>query len=191
MTGLLAISTLGLATLLEGTGTAGAKQAPPRGSFDVGRARAITAFPVYYAGDRVEGQPLTAVLRRDDAADYVSFIYGDCVAASDTGCAPPAEVQVWPACKRSLGMYNAAASDTAPGTPTPELTSIRGVPAAFFEDGRRLEIQTDRATVVVFSTSKTAALRIAQALRGVNVPVAAGKALPSPVDGATEGQLRC
>lgn len=178
---------VGLVTLLEGTGAAGAKQPPPRSSFDVDRARAITAFSVYYAGAAVEGHALTAVLRRDDEADYVSFVYGDCIVESDTGCAPPAEIQVWPACTRNLSLYDGAAS----GAPVPDKTSVRGVPAAFFDDGRRLEIQTGRATVVIFSPSRAASLRIAAALRGLNVALAAGVQLPSPANGAVEGRLRC
>ncbi len=173
--------------MLEGTGAAGAKQAPPRSSFDLDRARAIADFPVYYGGAAVEGHPLTAVLRRKDTADYVAFVYGDCIVESDTGCAPPAEIQVWPACKRSLSLYDAGASSV----PTPDRTLVRGAPGAFFDDGRRLEIQTGRATVVIFSASRAASLRIGSALRGLNVAVAAGGSLPSPADGAVEGRLRC
>jgi hypothetical protein len=179
---------VGLVTVFEGTGAAGAKQAPPRSSFDLDSARAIADFPVYYAGTAVEGHPLTAVLRRKDAADYVAFVYGDCIVESDTGCAPPAEIQVWPACIRNLSLYDAGATSSVP---TPDATVVRGAPGAFFDDGRRLEIQTGRATVVIFSASRTASLRIASALRGLNVAVAAGGSLPSPVDGAVEGRLRC
>ena len=59
------------------------------------------APPALFAGDNVDGLSLTAVVRGGDAG-YVSFVYGDCEAADDAGCAPPAEVQVWPACLRHL-----------------------------------------------------------------------------------------
>jgi hypothetical protein len=121
----------------------------PRSSFSLEQARAFNEFPVYNAGDDADGFPLTAVLRRADKANYVSFIYGDCFASGDSPCAPPAEVQVWPACVRNLAQYDT----NVPGTPIPEPVTIRGVPAAFFEDGQRLEIHTGRALVVVFSDS--------------------------------------
>src|SRR5215218_1771870 len=73
-------------------------------------AQAFAQFPLYSAGDTFEGMALRAISRRDDApapaetvrADYVGFIYGDCVAIDESGCAPPLEIQVWPACERSL-----------------------------------------------------------------------------------------
>jgi hypothetical protein len=184
----LVVVTVGLASSRQGSGDAPALlQSPPRSTFDLEQARAISDFPIYYAGQSIEGFPLVAVLRRDDTADYVSFIYGDCVVTSDTGCAPPAEIQAWPACKRNLRLYDA----TTPGTPIPDAATIRGAPAAFFEDGQRLEIQTDRATVVVFAASKEVALRVANALQGVNVDVSPGMPLPLPVPGAVEGKLPC
>src|SRR3989304_3179942 len=102
---------------------------------------------------------------RDDAGSDASFVYGDCVAADDTGCAPPAEIQVWPACRRALALYDAQ----APGGPVAGRVGVRGVPAASLDDGRRLEIQTGRSTVVVFADSRARAARIAGALRPVNL----------------------
>lgn len=125
------------------------------------QARAFAEFPLVYAGEQVDGLPLVAIVRRDDTADYVSFVYGDCrPASSEGGCAPPAEIQVWPADRRSLGSYG-----TSPGAVSPELTRIRGSPAAFFDAGTRLEIYTAEVTVVVFAGSRERAGRIAAALR--------------------------
>ncbi len=87
-----ALLALGLA-LVGSVSAGGGRSAAASRSFD----------PLYSAGDRVDGLPLAAVLRRDDAAEFVSFVYGDCVAGDDAGCAPPAEIQVWPACRRNLG----------------------------------------------------------------------------------------
>jgi hypothetical protein len=163
------------------------RQVPPRSTFSIEEARAFTGFPVYYAGESVDGLPLVAVLRRTGTADYVSFIYGSCIVTADTGCAPPAEVQVWPACKRSLALYG----PSIPGTPVPDPTTIRGVPAAWFDGGERLEIHTGTALVVVFADSVDRISRIASSLRGVNVDIPTNAPLPVPASGAVEGKLKC
>jgi len=144
-------------------------------------------FPLYSAGDRVDGLPLVAVVRRNDTANFVSFVYGDCTAGGDAGCAPPAEIQVWPACLRNPALYDSP----LPGAPVLQRATVRGVPAAFFDDGTRLEIQTGRSTVVVFGDSRARVLRIADALRPVNPPLPIGPSLPSPAPGALEGALLC
>ena len=82
------------------------------------------------------------MLRRSDTADFVSFVYGDCTADDDMGCAPPLEIQVWPACRRHLALYG-----SSPLGPTVERTTVRGVPAAVVDGGTRLELQTGRSTV--------------------------------------------
>ena len=93
--------------LLSGAGRAGDgdRESTSASRFTLAHAHAFEDYPLYFAGDRVEGFPLVAVLRRADAADFVSFVYGECTAADDLGCAPPIEIQVWPACRRHLGLY--------------------------------------------------------------------------------------
>ena len=160
----------------------------PRSTFTLAKARAFADYPLYDAGPAANGIPRVAVLRRDDGStDYVSFVYGDCRATEDVGCAPPAEIQVWPACSRNLSLYTGARGDA----PRPELSTVRGVPAGLFEGGRRLELQTGTSTVVVFARTRGEVLRIAAGLRGVNVPVRAGERLPVPARGAVEGTLAC
>lgn len=172
--------TLGVA----GKGTDGS----PRSNFSMEQARAFTDFPLYYAGDSVGDVPLVAVLRRNDNANYVSFIYGTCEAVNETGCAPPGEVQVWPACIRNPARY---AANRSPISPTSQPQSVRGVPAARFEDGHRLEIQTGTSTVVVFGHTPELAQTLASALRGVSNGVTTEGALPAPAAGALEGKLPC
>jgi hypothetical protein len=170
-------------------GTAGADaDGSPRSNFSIEQARAFTDFPLYYAGDSVGGTPLVAVLRRNDSANYVSFIYGTCDAVSETGCAPPGEVQVWPACVRNPARY---AMNSSPIAPQSQPTSVRGVPAARFEDGHRLEIQTGTSTVVVFGHTPEFVQTLAGALRGVSNGVTTEGSLPSPAAGALEGKLAC
>jgi hypothetical protein len=158
----------------------------PSDGFGIEDARAFTEFPLFNAGEQVDGLQLTAILRRDDAASFVSFVYGDCTAGDDAGCAPPVEIQVWPACRRNLHLYDSR----LPGTPLPERTRVRGVPAGFFEDGLRLELQTVRSTIVVFGDSRGRVRRVAAALRALGRPPTSAP-LPPPVPGAVEGALSC
>lgn len=149
-------------------------------------AGASIDFPLFNAGETVDDLPLVASLRRDDTAEYVAFVYGDCTPGDDEGCAPPAEVQVWPACRRNLSLYESPLA----GTPEPQLVKVRGVPAAFLEGGFRLELQTSRSTVVVFGDSQARVLRVAAALRPLGaIPSPAPLSAPAP--GALEGTLSC
>ena len=175
-----------VATLvLAGAGSGVGREARPRASppFSLEDARAFGAYELYFAGDRIEGLPLTAVLHRTGSADFVSFVYGDCMPDDDSGCAPPVEVQVWPACRRHLALYGAF-------TPSERVT-IRGVPAAVADGGTRLELHTGRSTVVVFAESRARAERVVGALRALDTTSARSVSLPPPNPGALEGELRC
>jgi hypothetical protein len=174
-----------LALVLGRSGPAAAGGATPRSSFSLEHARAFDEFRLFSAGRIVDGHPLTAVLRRDDRANYVSFVYGDCEADDDEGCAPYAEVQVWPACRRNLALYDGVATRAA--SPVPERVRVRGVPGAFFESGTRLELETGRSLVVVFAASREQALRIAAELEALDGSVAQGLPLPLPADDRGEG----
>jgi hypothetical protein len=176
-----------LCVLLALVGCGSAQEAAPlRGRLTLEQARAFDDFPLYFAGERVHGLDLVAILRRSDTADYVSFVYGDCTPAPDEGCAPPAEVQVWPACKRHAGLYDVS----APGAPRPAPAQVRGVPGALFEDGTRLELYTGGATIVVFAESRATALTLAEELRPVQEPGPGGD-LPPPYSGPQDGRLGC
>jgi hypothetical protein len=165
---------------------ANARADAPKSTFSVARAKAFAKFPLYNAGDAVNGLPLVAELRRvGGAANYVSFIYGDCIAVDDYGCAPPVEIQIWPACVRNPSLY------AAPGAPVGEKATVRGVPAALYEAGKRLEMQTGTSTVVIFARTRADVLTVADALRGVNVAVRRAADLPRPAAGALDGSLRC
>lgn len=150
------------------------------------QARAFDGFTLLYAGESLDGIPLTAVLRRSDTAELVSFVYGHCEAGDDGGCAPPVEVQVWPACRRNLGLYG---SEPGVGPPA-ERVAVRGVPGALLDEGTRLELQTGDATVVVFADSHERVLRVASVLRPLTAR-SPGGALRPPVPGALDGRLAC
>jgi hypothetical protein len=161
----LALSSAVVALTLVACGArAGGDAVEPSGVLTLGEARAFDEHPLVYAGDQVDGLPLEAILRRDDTARYVSFVYGECRPPSrESGCAPPAEIQVWPVASRSLDSYRSPAPVTP--VPLPMPTTIRGLPAAFFDHGTRLEIYAPRTTIVLFSHSRDRVLTIAAALR--------------------------
>jgi hypothetical protein len=150
-------------------------------------ARGFESFALFWVGESFEGMPLTTILRREDTAELVSFVYGDCEAGDEAGCAPPMEVQVWPACRRHLGLYREGAI-AGPGA---ERVVVRGVPGALLDGGARLELQTADATVVVFAGSSEQASRTVSALRPLRATMAVGAALPPPLPGAVDGRLAC
>jgi hypothetical protein len=114
-----------------------------------------TNFQSYSLGASVAGLSLTAVLRRCDhpypgepaRANFLSFVYGDCDASKTGSCAPPLEVQSWPACERTLTDY------TFDGRPYPydSVGEARGVPSATFDGGTRIELYSGASTIVVFA----------------------------------------
>lgn len=152
-------------------------------SFELGSPR--SRDPLVFAGERVEGLLLTAVLRRSHPVEYVSFVYGDCTPEGDAGCAPPVEIQVWPACRRHLALYDSFSG------PDLDRVIVRGVPGAVLDRGTRLELQTGRSTIVVFAESRQRLSRIAAELRPVDARSASSALLPPPVPGAVEGRLAC
>jgi len=172
---------------------------PPEGAFSYEDAQAFQDFPLYYAGDTILGLSMNYVIKQpinqlaeywkpgDPARDTVSFIYGTCEIEADDeiACPAPIEVQVWPACVRNPSWY--ANQDF----PTPDNVIIRGVPAAFFEEGARVEIQTGISTVVIFGPGESAVSDVANALRGVNNSTPPTGSLPAPAAGSLNGTLAC
>jgi hypothetical protein len=163
-------------------------QVSPRSDFSLEQARQFRDFELYALGETYGELPLTAVLRRFDpapeqpgvSANFVDFIYGTCEPPSDGGCAPPLSVQVWAACERNPMVYGPGAGQEPP-------IEIRGVPAYFYEGGRRLELSTGSSTVVIFASGRDAALAAAAALQGVNNSLPPGQPLPEPAYTRDEG----
>jgi hypothetical protein len=186
--GIVALLAIGAAAI-AGAGPGSPDGQAPRGksNFSVAEARSFADFPLYYAGDDVAGFSLTAVLREpiNQTQETVSFIYGDCSPPPDAGCAPPVVIQIWPACVRNPSLYKGQRF------PVPVPTSTRGAPAALFEGGHRLEIQTGISTVVIFGAEQSHITTVANELAGVNVAVRPGEKLPAAERAALAGTLRC
>jgi len=170
-------------------------------------------FEIFSAGDEVAGLPLTAMVRRCDSgapadeapANYVTYVYGSCeIAPSATGCAPPLQVQTWPACQRSISDYSIE------GEPLPreELPALSKDGAAevreveLMETGR-IEVYTESSTVVIFSEDPAVAKQAVEELRPQEEgePPATDAAalaqdedparLPAPTAGSMRGALSC
>jgi hypothetical protein len=189
---------VGFATSAEG-------QAPFRSDlsdFTPEAVQAFEGFPLYYLGTRFEDLPLTAIVRidqkptlkarggfgiPDNRPNHVTFIYGTC----GGGCVPPLQVQVWPACDRTLQDYYYNVPGGGPSRPY-ELVTLRSVPAARFSG--KLEIYSGTVTIVIFGESAAQQERGAENLVSANIlagNVSAGDPLPPPVPGAMKGKLRC
>jgi hypothetical protein len=197
-----------IAVVLAAGAAGGCKGHPLKGqpvklksNSSLGEARAYRRFSVYYAGDKVAGLSLSAVnlhpltapagtptapkIRRAGGVSSFDFEYGSCVIPPgvEGSCSLPLSIQVYPACARYPTLYGG-------GFPVPKKTRIRGVPAAYFEGGYRLEIQTGASTIVIFGRRSVMRAAVA-ALEGLNVKVRPGQKLPPPVPGALDGSLPC
>lgn len=127
------------------------------------------------------------------AHHYVTTVYGNCQPKSDSGCAPPLQVQVWPSCERSPADYTYGEPETATTLPPTDVVRVRGVPGRFY-GGSRLEISTGDTTVVLFGDSRERLIAAAQQLRtrpGSRRSPALNQDLPAPTPGAEEGTLTC
>lgn len=169
-----------------------------------------TNFETISAGPSVAGIPLDTVRRRcggstpadEPPSNFVNYIYGHCESAGiDTGCAPPLEIQTWPACQRALGDYSYE------GKPMPyrRLPSIEGAEVVEIEFAfePRIEVYTKSSTIVIFAENPDLAKEALAQLRsqGIGAPPATqveelkegepGQGLAPPSDGATEGELSC
>jgi hypothetical protein len=153
---------------------------PPAGNLSIVEARRLREYDLYWVGRNFGELVLSSISRMEESTpggrgEAVHLAYGSF------------EIQVYPACFRGRYLYE---GQRGLG-PVPGDTTVRGVPAAFFEGGARLEIYTGDSTVVIFGSGRAQVIRIANTLRGLNVSVGAGEPLPRPEPGALEGTLAC
>lgn len=131
--------------------------------------------PLYWLGDEFDGLPLTHSSDR-------GFVYGDCEPKSDTGCAPPLQLQHWPLAKRHPSKFT-----ITPGTPMPcTRESIEGTLVAAFPTTGGLEVYVGRTVVVIFAEWERS-LRAVRALR----PLGGGDRLPRPPAALGRALARC
>jgi hypothetical protein len=134
-------------------------------------------FEVYHAGPSLDGIVVTEGVRQHLATDpefpelgrqdNVTYLYGECppvsgdAATVEGGCLPPIEIQSSPLCEKHKGLYQ----DAEAGVWEFEEKTIKGVPAASFDEGRILEIYTGNTTISVYGRDPQQVLRFADALR--------------------------
>ena len=95
-------------------------------------------FTEYSVGRSFDGIDFESRQTSCSKRPFVTYIYGTCHATSDTGCAPPLEVQTWSACHRK--------PSRAPA-------------------GHDIEMARGEVTVVIFATSDRLARGAQRALR--------------------------
>jgi hypothetical protein len=166
-------------------------------------------FEIFSAGPEVAGLPLNATVRRCDTAapadeapaNRITYIYGSCEPSEgEGGCAPPLEVQTWPACQRSKAGY------TFEGEPLPyrRISNHGGAEVVEFnfELESRIEVYTKSSTVVIFADSRELALQAVAllnpqekgappAMNGAELRGPPPETLGAPREGATQGKLQC
>jgi hypothetical protein len=157
-------------------------------------------FDHYDAGPEVKGLRKAKTLRRCEPdvgaptrINMVAALYGSCEPKGDAGCAPPVQVQSWPACERNLALYEKYPGPDGGRAIEYTRTSLRGVPAAIFDGGRRIELYTGDATIAVFGENEGLARAAALRLSGVHDGriVNEREDLPAPADDAIAGKLAC
>jgi hypothetical protein len=156
-----------------------------------GRAVACGApgYAVHTAGPSVAGLGLTYANRRctqpavsvsssrrrvppAERNDNTTFIYGDCDPTGPKkdpgGCTAPLEVQSAPSCERNFRLYR-----NIDGPYPHRSLTVRGAPAASYDNGTILEIYTGRTTISIFGHRASLVRRAARrvyALSGRDAP---------------------
>jgi hypothetical protein len=175
-------------SLLAGLGC-GTSQPGPVQAGELAEAQTFPYFPVYWAGPRFEGFPITAA---DGLRGYIekvgdSVYYGDCVKSKGIfgggSCQLPLQV--------TTVIYHLHLN----GPLGPQYNMlVRGVPATVYDEGRSIEIYTGRTAIDIFSDSFAHAIAATRYLLPINAPGSASRPLPLPVfcpglAGAVTGRL--
>jgi hypothetical protein len=141
---------------------------------DIDELRASGA-PLYWLGEEFDGLPLVHASAR-------GFIYGDCDPSTDTGCAPPLQLQHWPLAQRHPSKFT-----VTPGTPTScTRGTVGSTRVASFPTTGGLEVYVGRTVVVVFAEWQRT-LRAVKALR----PLDGSGTLPKPPVQLERALARC
>ncbi|HEY6759890.1 MAG TPA: hypothetical protein VI318_10380 [Baekduia sp.] len=142
-------------------------------------------FTVYALGERFHGELATRFGSRCEThADQTEVFYGPCRDAGESGCGNDISVRSSPACQRRSELYTIF--NNGPG----DVTTLRGVPAAVFDD--RVELLTRDTAINVWADRKLA-LKAVRALRPAGRPAGQRSAtrapLPRPAGGVVAGRL--
>jgi hypothetical protein len=139
------------------------------------RDKAISAGPDYEpfaAGKKFDGLRMTSAMRYRESdgtakinggprADYITYDYGDCD-TSEGGCQPPIEVQSAALKERNVSAYNDPSV-----LATYKKIRLRGVPAASFDHGKRIELYTGQTSVTVYGKEPKRVMKFARVVAPV------------------------
>ena len=143
---------------------------------ELAEAQTFPYYRVYWVGSSFDGHPLTAA---DGLKGYIatvgdSIYYGDCVQGKGIfgggSCQLPLQVTTV-----VYGLH----SNSALGAQSNML--VRGVPATVYDEGRSIEIYTDRVAIDIFSDTFAHALQASDELYPLNAPGSSSGALARPV----------
>ena len=143
----IAVFVVGLGVVV-GVLTTGAGGSSREDRFSLAEAREFDGWPLYDAGESVDGGIPRGEILRDPGT--VTFIYGDCEPpVGDGGCSPPAQIQISPACIRHPALYEIgpgqeSSSKRQPCAACPQLGSRRVAPGNPDRnlDGRHLRAES-------------------------------------------------
>jgi len=184
-----ALAALLFILLLAGLAGCGTSQPGPVAAVELAEAQTFPYFPVYWAGPRFAGYPITAA---DGLRGYIekvgdSVYYGDCVKSKGIlgggSCELPLQV--------TTVIYHLHLN----GPLGPQYNMlVRGVPATVYDEGHSIEIYTGRTAIDIFSDTFAHAIAATHLLTPINAPGSASGPLPLPVfcpglAGAVTGRL--
>ena len=135
---------------------------PPPTLAEVRAAQRQFAYPLYWAGARIDGLPLTSLITRYASP---SVGYGTCKASSDSGCALPVSIQTDSICDRNALVHGRRPSASR---------RVRGVIARSDAEGT-IELPTGVSNVTVWARPEhmkrvLAALRPVTGARPARLP---------------------
>ncbi len=158
-------------------GCAATRHPGPIRERELAEAQTFPYYRVYWTGPRFEGQALVAADGRKGYNSEVgdSVYYGDCVSGKGVfggggSCTLPLQI--------TTVIYRLHSNQ--PLGPQRN-TLIRGVPATVYDEGRSIELYSDRVAIDIFSNSFPRAYAAALALRPLNASGSASSPLPAPV----------
>lgn len=195
----LVVALLTVGAVLAAVGLTANSSPPAKGTKGTARFKACPAdnrinFDHYDAGPRVGEYDLERSVRTCEPLtgsaptriNSSTTLYGTCKPTSDDGgCPLPVAIESWPACERNLSLYARSVRYTR--------TTVRGAPAARFEEGNLLEIYTGDATIAISGWTAELVATAARQLTGTHNgrPIIMADDLPAPARGALTGELRC
>jgi hypothetical protein len=145
-------------------------------------------FTVYTLGERFRREYATRLgARCETRANEAEVFYGPCRDGGESGCGNDISARSRPACQRPSELYTIFNGSSAGDLRNPKtITTLRGVPAAVFEE--QIELVTRDTAIIVFADANIAREAV-DALRPAARATATGAPLPKPAAAVVAGKL--